>query len=63
MIEILIFIAVVGLAGLLLWKKAKAADEKLHAERAQREAQLLAQALALRTATQKKNSSNDLDPL
>lgn len=63
MIEVLIFIGVVGLAGLLLWRKAKAADEKLHTERAQREAQLLAQALALKTASQKKNSQSDQNSL
>lgn len=45
-----IFIGIVGFAGLFLWRRIKAADDKLHEERAQREAEMIAQAMAIRRA-------------
>lgn len=51
---LLIWLAIVGLAGVFLWKKIKHTDEKLRSERAQREASMLAQALAMRAASQNK---------
>jgi hypothetical protein len=55
MTGLLIWLAIVGIAVFFLWKKVKATDDKLRSDRAQREASMLAQALAMRAAQEKKS--------